>query len=832
MPKFIRPIRASLYWLVFTSISHAPPWEALEFFNVAYTSCLSGGLPRRRIGLATAELRLDVISLQVQNEAQAQAQAEADTTSSGGDSCPDIDDHHGRWEGSRRVGQIYTLTCAPGFEVIGTRGNGTRGRLSAQMTCPLTLQWPEELWCQDIDDCAALKHGCGALGVCIDLVGGYDCNCEEGYPRHRGLDGEIVCGDTHTDQEICAGHTCGAYGVCIDLRGNFSRFEASPKQVMNDTRRLHAPNHEDHPRSRHTYRCECTDGYYDNGATCIPHDCGILTDDLGVWIGSTTSGGQYTLKCPPGASVWGGALREITITCGNQGKWLSRPSCVNPSLEIHDEQMARLRFTACVIMVVLCICSAALAAGLTLGLVSLDSFGLHVLLATEPGDYPEKYQRKQLLRDKVSAERMLTVVQDHHVLLVTLLLFNTIANEALPIFLDELVPSWVAVLVSVTVVLICGEILPAAVFTGSYQFSIAAAFVPFVSFLKVLFWPVSQPISRVLDFLIPEDLEGEGKYNRAELRALLSLHGPNNDHANGLEMEDNVYSDGEQAMVDEASTFCDRTCEDFSALSSAELRMINGAFSLREARLSSVPYTQVARCSVAYADDISTDIIEIGEIKRGATVIIAVDSRSNGTLRVRDVSGGLRTQDLLTTNPVPLRELLPPRVVIPNTKSVLEALEELKASRSSLGFVVDIDEYAGGYTGNSEILGVVFVSDLLGQLFQPSAETPMAGEIRNLPTLTSTVSEDDWNTTSLKKAKRMRAGSKLLRRTSVTEQVVRNSVAETTMRCRSSSHDLGPSTFSTVNFSFQQDGGSEPMHRRGMEDWHGGHGYMRADTMP
>jgi hypothetical protein len=49
---------------------------------------------------------------------------------------------------------------------------------------------------------------------------------------------------------------------------------------------------------------------------------------------------------------------------------------------------------------------------------------------------------------------------------VTLLLFNSLANEALPIFLAELVPGYVAVALSVTMILVFGEIIPSAVFTG------------------------------------------------------------------------------------------------------------------------------------------------------------------------------------------------------------------------------------------------------------------------------------------------------------------------------------------------------------------------------
>ncbi len=55
---------------------------------------------------------------------------------------------------------------------------------------------------------------------------------------------------------------------------------------------------------------------------------------------------------------------------------------------------------------------------------------------------------------------MLPVLKDHHWLLVTLLLMNAIAMEALPIFLDAIVPSAYAILISVCAVLIVGEVIP------------------------------------------------------------------------------------------------------------------------------------------------------------------------------------------------------------------------------------------------------------------------------------------------------------------------------------------------------------------------------------
>ena len=86
-----------------------------------------------------------------------------------------------------------------------------------------------------------------------------------------------------------------------------------------------------------------------------------------------------------------------------------------------------------------CVVVAALAAGLTMGLMSLDPLMLTIKMRAAASEE----ERKQ-------ATALLPVVQQHHLLLVTLLLLNSIANEALPLFMDNLVPSYLAVIFSVT----------------------------------------------------------------------------------------------------------------------------------------------------------------------------------------------------------------------------------------------------------------------------------------------------------------------------------------------------------------------------------------------
>ncbi|TYJ46374.1 hypothetical protein E1A91_A02G116800v1 [Gossypium mustelinum] len=60
--------------------------------------------------------------------------------------------------------------------------------------------------------------------------------------------------------------------------------------------------------------------------------------------------------------------------------------------------------------------------------------------------------------DRRHAAKILPVVRKQHLLLSTLLLCNAAAMEALPIFLDSLVTAWGAILISVTLILLFGEI--------------------------------------------------------------------------------------------------------------------------------------------------------------------------------------------------------------------------------------------------------------------------------------------------------------------------------------------------------------------------------------
>ncbi|BBH10314.1 CBS domain-containing protein with DUF21 [Prunus dulcis] len=92
---------------------------------------------------------------------------------------------------------------------------------------------------------------------------------------------------------------------------------------------------------------------------------------------------------------------------------------------------------------------AGIMSGLTLGLMSLNLVDLEIL------------QRSGSPTEKKQAAKILPVVQKQHQLLVTLLLCNACAMEALPLYLDKIFHPFVAVVLSVTFVLLFGEVLDA-----------------------------------------------------------------------------------------------------------------------------------------------------------------------------------------------------------------------------------------------------------------------------------------------------------------------------------------------------------------------------------
>ncbi|KAJ1427224.1 CNNM, transmembrane domain [Sesbania bispinosa] len=151
---------------------------------------------------------------------------------------------------------------------------------------------------------------------------------------------------------------------------------------------------------------------------------------------------------------------------------------------------------------------AGIMSGLTLGLMSLSLVDLEIL------------ERSGSPSEKKQAAVILPVVKKQHQLLVTLLLCNAVAMEALPIYLDKLVNQFVAIILSVTFVLFFGEVIPQAI-CSRYGLAVGANFVWLVRILMVICYPVSYPIGKVLDYVLGHN---EALFRRAQLKALVNIH--------------------------------------------------------------------------------------------------------------------------------------------------------------------------------------------------------------------------------------------------------------------------------------------------------------------
>ncbi|GAB2266461.1 DUF21 domain-containing protein At4g14240 [Dionaea muscipula] len=152
---------------------------------------------------------------------------------------------------------------------------------------------------------------------------------------------------------------------------------------------------------------------------------------------------------------------------------------------------------------------AGIMSGLTLGLMSLSLVDLEIL------------RRSGSPAEQKQAAAILPVVKKQHQLLVTLLLCNAVAMEAMPIYLDKLFNQYVAILLSVTFVLAFGEVIPQSICTR-YGLAVGANFVWLVRILMIVCCPIAYPIGKVLDCVLGHH---EALFRRAQLKALVSIHG-------------------------------------------------------------------------------------------------------------------------------------------------------------------------------------------------------------------------------------------------------------------------------------------------------------------
>lgn len=112
-------------------------------------------------------------------------------------------------------------------------------------------------------------------------------------------------------------------------------------------------------------------------------------------------------------------------------------------------------FSINLMMVFVCVVCAACAFGMTHGLLSLDYKEMQTKF------------RSGNTKEKSHAAMIMPAIKRHHLLIVTLMIWNIVAIIALPFFLSNLVPDYLAFVLSVVLVVILGQIVPALILRGT-----------------------------------------------------------------------------------------------------------------------------------------------------------------------------------------------------------------------------------------------------------------------------------------------------------------------------------------------------------------------------
>jgi len=296
--------------------------------------------------------------------------------------------------------------------------------------------------------------------------------------------------------------------------------------------------------------------------------------------------------------------------------------------------------------------------GLTVGYLSIDDLVLE-LRSNNGTDEEKEY-----------ASKVLPILADRHWLLVTLLLMNAFAMEALPLCLDKIVPEYLAVIISVSLVLLFGEVIPQAICTGPDQVKIAAFIAPLTKFLMVVSSPISYPIAKLLDYLLGE--HHKSRFLNNDLKTLIELH-----TINALEKMDLMHKDSQESVEHKLGLHDEQANLMISALEIREKKVIELMIPIKQT--FSIDYDDVldkfklqlildkgySRIPV-YSNHDTNDLIGLVRIKN----LIGVDFNQNKTLRQLGI------------------ELKKPLVISPRL-SLIDLLRQFREGRSHMAFITE-----------------------------------------------------------------------------------------------------------------------------------------------
>ncbi len=305
---------------------------------------------------------------------------------------------------------------------------------------------------------------------------------------------------------------------------------------------------------------------------------------------------------------------------------------------------------------------------------------------------------------------------------------NALANEALPLFLDELVPSYVAVILSVSFVLFFGEIIPSAIFTGPNQLAISSKLAPLVRLVLVLLAPLAWPIAKLLDYFLHEE-ETLEKYDRGELMALVRLQYEEKRKAKMLKKAERVMitsasADSHRSSGGRADTRSNR----FVSIVD-EVNMVEGALQMQSRKVGDVMQNWNNVYSIP--SDIVLNEANILDLYRsGYSRIPVFKSGKNGNKdATRNIIGLFKVRQLVVINAAeerPLSDihLATPFCVAP-TMNMVDLLNLLQEGKGHMAIVCMKPEIARDALSankpipeSAEVVGLVTLEDCIEELIQ------------------------------------------------------------------------------------------------------------------
>ncbi|KAM3697410.1 hypothetical protein ACJW31_06G110100 [Castanea mollissima] len=350
------------------------------------------------------------------------------------------------------------------------------------------------------------------------------------------------------------------------------------------------------------------------------------------------------------------------------------------------------------ILITLLALFAGLMSGLTLGLMSMSLVELEVLVkSVTPSD------RKHVAK-------ILPVVRRQQLLLCTLLICNAVAMETLPILLDSLVTASGAIVISVTLVLLFGEILPQAVCTR-YGLAIGAAVATVVQILVWICFPVAYPISKVIFFDRFLGKHHDALYRRAELKTLVDFHSNEPGKGGELTRDETMIIAGALELTKDLMKLILEKGHGRVPVYYEQPRNIIGLILIHVKNL----------LTVHPADEVPAKNVTIRKILRASEnmpLYVLLCEFQNGHSHMAVVVGehSNRTEQPSTENPTDVREV---RVDIHVERHPQEKTKSKKWSKDFHPEVLHInDEPLPNFSKEGEAIGVMTLEDVIEEVLQ------------------------------------------------------------------------------------------------------------------